>query len=107
MAAGVMELWSGLGYYSRARNLHRCAQRVVSHHGGRFPDSAAALAEAIERGGSSLRDFVASDGSGGYFQLDCRVYGRAGAPCRVCGAPIRLLRQQQRATYFCSVCQPR
>ena len=65
------------------------------------------LAEAIERGGSSLRDFVASDGSGGYFQLDCRVYGRAGAPCRSCGSPIRLLRQQQRATYFCAVCQPR
>jgi A/G-specific adenine glycosylase len=40
----VMELWSGLGYYSRARNLHRCAQQVMSHHGGRFPDSAAALA---------------------------------------------------------------
>ena len=40
----VMELWSGLGYYSRARNLHRCAQEVVARHGGRFPDSAAALA---------------------------------------------------------------
>ena len=33
----VMELWSGLGYYSRARNLHRCAQSVVRQHGGRFP----------------------------------------------------------------------
>ena len=65
------------------------------------------LAEAIERGGSSLRDFVASDGSGGYFQLDCHVYGRAGAPCRVCSTPIRLIRQQQRATYFCPICQPR
>ena len=33
----VMALWSGLGYYSRARNLHRCAQTVVTEHGGRFP----------------------------------------------------------------------
>ncbi|AOW14548.1 A/G-specific adenine glycosylase [Hydrogenophaga crassostreae] len=39
----VMALWSGLGYYSRARNLHRCAQIVVSEHGGEFPNSALAL----------------------------------------------------------------
>jgi A/G-specific adenine glycosylase len=41
----VLALWSGLGYYSRARNLHRCAQAVVAQHGGQFPPSAAALAE--------------------------------------------------------------
>ena len=40
----VMQLWSGLGYYSRARNLHRCAQRVVAEHGGCFPGSAVELA---------------------------------------------------------------
>ncbi len=40
----VLALWSGLGYYSRARNLHRCAQVVVAEHGGRFPGSSAALA---------------------------------------------------------------
>jgi A/G-specific adenine glycosylase len=40
----VLALWSGLGYYSRARNLHRCAQAVVADHGGRFPGSSAALA---------------------------------------------------------------
>ncbi len=40
----VMGLWSGLGYYSRARNLHRCAQAVVAEHGGVFPGSAQALA---------------------------------------------------------------
>lgn len=39
----VMALWSGLGYYSRARHLHRCAQEVVAHHGGRFPADAAGL----------------------------------------------------------------
>lgn len=39
----VLALWSGLGYYSRARNLHRCAQQVVREHGGEFPRSAAAL----------------------------------------------------------------
>jgi A/G-specific adenine glycosylase len=41
----VFGLWSGLGYYSRARNLHRCAQAVVAEHGGAFPGNSAALAE--------------------------------------------------------------
>ena len=40
----VLALWSGLGYYSRARNLHRCAQAVVGEHGGAFPRTSAALA---------------------------------------------------------------
>ena len=41
----VLALWSGLGYYARARNLHRCAQVVASEHGGQFPRTAAELAE--------------------------------------------------------------
>jgi A/G-specific adenine glycosylase len=41
----VLSLWSGLGYYNRARNLHRCAQVVMAEHGGRFPSTAQALAE--------------------------------------------------------------
>ena len=40
----VMGLWSGLGYYTRARNLHRCAQQVVAEHGGAFPRTAEMLA---------------------------------------------------------------
>ena len=39
----VLALWAGLGYYSRARNLHRCSQAVVAEHGGAFPSSSAAL----------------------------------------------------------------
>ncbi|AEA62096.1 A/G-specific adenine glycosylase [Burkholderia gladioli] len=41
----VMALWAGLGYYTRARNLHRCAQVVMAEHGGHFPESPEALAE--------------------------------------------------------------
>ena len=41
----VMPLWSGLGYYARARNLHKCAQAVVAKHGGEFPHDAALIAE--------------------------------------------------------------
>ena len=65
----------------------------------------ATLADAIERGGSTLRDFVGADGSSGYFQLDCLVYGRAGEPCRVCGTAVRVRHDQQRATYWCPTCQ--
>ncbi|CAG9178549.1 Formamidopyrimidine-DNA glycosylase [Cupriavidus laharis] len=63
------------------------------------------LAQAIERGGSTLRDFVGSDGASGYFQLDCFVYDRAGEPCRVCGTPVRQIVQGQRSTFYCTHCQ--
>ena len=63
------------------------------------------LREAIRSGGSSLRDFVGSDGRQGYFQLRAWVYDRAGEPCRRCGTPIRRLVQGQRATFYCPACQ--
>ncbi len=63
------------------------------------------LTEAIERGGSTLRDFVSSDGAAGCYQTASLVYGRAGEPCRVCGTPVRSMRQQQRSTFWCPRCQ--
>ncbi len=65
----------------------------------------AVLARAVERGGSTLRDFSNAAGEAGHFQLEAAVYGRAGQPCHGCGTPIRLLRQGQRSTYFCPLCQ--
>lgn len=55
----VMALWSGLGYYTRARNLHRCAQAVVADHGGRFPTSAAEL-ETLPGIGASTAAAIAA-----------------------------------------------
>lgn len=63
------------------------------------------LTTAIERGGSTLRDFSAPDGRPGYFQDERLVYDRAGEPCRVCGCEIRHIRQGQRSTFFCAKCQ--
>jgi formamidopyrimidine-DNA glycosylase len=63
------------------------------------------LARAVLKGGSTLRDFSNAQGESGYFQLEAMVYDRAGEPCRVCGTPIRWLRQGQRSTYFCPTCQ--
>lgn len=65
----------------------------------------ATLTAAIEAGGSTLRDFIHSDGSSGYFQQQYFVYGRGGEACHVCGRPVRELRQAQRATFFCTNCQ--
>jgi formamidopyrimidine-DNA glycosylase len=65
----------------------------------------ATLSEAIEKGGSTLRDYVDSRGEPGLFQLEYYVYGRAGLPCRVCGAAIRQIRQGGRATSYCPRCQ--
>lgn len=71
------------------------------------PEIRATLEAAIAAGGSSLRDFIHSDGGSGYFQQQYFVYGRNGEPCRVCGRPIRTLRQAQRATFYCGHCQRR
>ncbi|WGF88340.1 bifunctional DNA-formamidopyrimidine glycosylase/DNA-(apurinic or apyrimidinic site) lyase [Marinivivus vitaminiproducens] len=65
----------------------------------------AVLTDAIAAGGSSLRDYVQTDGELGYFQHDFRVYGREGAPCLVCATPIAKRVQANRATFLCPACQ--
>lgn len=63
------------------------------------------LRTAIRAGGSSLRDFVGSNGAQGYFQRRAWVYDRAGKECRRCGTKIKRIVQGQRATYYCPKCQ--
>jgi formamidopyrimidine-DNA glycosylase len=63
------------------------------------------LNEAIDQGGTTLRDFVGGDGRPGYFKQSLDVYGRAGEACRRCGYSIRQTVIGQRATYYCSRCQ--
>lgn len=63
------------------------------------------LAAAIVQGGSTLRDFIAVNGQSGYFQQTYFVYDRAGVPCRLCGAPVRQIKQGQRSTFYCVNCQ--
>jgi formamidopyrimidine-DNA glycosylase len=63
------------------------------------------LSAAIAAGGSSLRNFVGSDGNPGYFQQQYLVYDREKEACRVCGGGIRAARHGQRATYYCPRCQ--
>ncbi len=83
----VMALWAGLGYYTRARNLHRCAQAVVERHGGRFPSEVAALA-ALPGIGLSTAAAIAAFAygaraailDGNVKRVFCRVFGIEGFP---------------------------
>jgi len=75
----------------RAARLHQAIRQV--------------LARAVQRGGSTLRDFSNAQGEAGHFQLEAMVYARDGLPCKVCGTAIRAMRQGQRSTFFCAQCQ--
>ena len=75
----------------RATKLHAAIQEV--------------LARAIAKGGSTLQDFSSAKGESGYFQLEAKVYDRAGLPCLDCQTPIKKIVQGQRSTFYCSSCQ--
>jgi len=65
------------------------------------------LKKAIAAGGSSLKDFVNSEGDPGHFMVQTKVYDRKGLPCKICKTPISQIVQGQRSTYFCPQCQKR
>jgi formamidopyrimidine-DNA glycosylase len=63
------------------------------------------LREAIAAGGSSISDYVGADGEEGFFQLEHRVYGREGEPCRVCRTAIKRVVLSGRSSHYCPRCQ--
>lgn len=71
--------------------LHTALQQVLKH--------------AIELGGSSVSDYVDADGVRGFFQLEHKVYGRAGETCKICAAPLRKIVVGGRTTVYCPKCQ--
>ena len=81
-----------------ARVSHARYQRLAEH-------IKMVLAEAIEQGGTSLKDFAQVDGRPGYFEQQLRVYGRAGDACLICGGEIRNKVIAQRASFYCANCQ--
>jgi len=82
---------------ARRLSLKQCAQLVRAVR--------ATLNAAIRAGGTSLRDYVGTEGDPGEFRQKLYVYERAGRPCRVCRTPIRKIAQGQRSSYFCPHCQ--
>ena len=65
------------------------------------------LKKAIAAGGSTLKDFVNSEGDPGHFLVQTTVYDRKDQPCKACKTPIKQIVQGQRSTYFCPQCQKR
>jgi len=65
------------------------------------------LSEAVEKGGSTVRTYVNSQGQMGMFQLEHNVYGRKGEPCNVCGTALERIVVGGRGTVFCPKCQKR
>ena len=65
------------------------------------------LQEAIRQGGTTVSNYLNSQGEAGLFQVQLLVYGKEGEPCRRCGAPIARLVQAGRSSFFCPVCQKR
>lgn len=106
---------AGLGNIYVCEALHRAGIAPTRAAGrisaARLEPLAAAVRDvlnaAIEAGGSTLRDFAASDGALGYFQHAFQVYDREGAPCAKpgCGGVIKRIVQGGRSTFFCGKCQ--
>lgn len=65
----------------------------------------AVLSDAIQAGGTTLRDFLNDSGEPGYFKQSLAVYGRAGEPCKSCGTEVRSKVIGQRNSFYCSTCQ--
>lgn len=63
------------------------------------------LTRSIEQGGTTLKDFLQSDGKPGYFAQELFVYGRKDKACLICGHAIESIKQGQRSTFFCRHCQ--
>jgi formamidopyrimidine-DNA glycosylase len=112
LLSGELVVGAGNIYACEALHLARIDPRAASNRISR-PRAARllaavrqVLAQAIEAGGSTLKDFSAN-GAAGHYQEQAQVYGRAGQACNTCRTPVRRIVQGQRSTFFCGVCQKR
>jgi len=106
LVVGIGNIYASESLFRAGISPLRAANRISL---GRYRLLAAAvretLADAIAAGGSSIRDYVHSDGGAGCFQIQAAVYERDGQPCRRCTGVIRQLRQSGRSSYYCPSCQ--
>lgn len=106
VVSGVGNIYAAEALFRARLRPARRSDRVSLAACGRLVDAVReVLAEAIAAGGSTLRDYVDGAGRPGYFQLDHRVYGRQGLPCRNCGTAIQQLRLGGRSSCYCPECQ--
>jgi formamidopyrimidine-DNA glycosylase len=106
VVAGVGNIYANEALFLAGIDPRRAAGKVSALRYGRLVEAVReVLGEAIERGGTTLRDYVNGDGEPGWFGLSLRVYGRAGEPCTACGLPVRQAVLGQRGTFWCPGCQ--
>lgn len=107
VVVGVGNIYANESLYRAGIRPTLAAGRLTRAAADRLVDAVrATLHDALAAGGSSLRDFFHTDGAAGYFQQQYFVYDREGEYCRRCDTPIRRIVQGQRATFYCSRCQP-
>lgn len=103
---GVGNIYAAESLFRAGISPLRPAGRISPARLGRLVTAVrATLQDAIASGGSSVRDYVHSDGGAGSFQLRCAVYHRAGQSCPRCGGTIRQVRQAGRSSFYCPGCQ--
>lgn len=106
LVVGVGNIYASESLFTAAIHPDRLASSLSSAECGLLVQAIkAVLIRSIEQGGTTLRDFLQSDGKPGYFAQELQVYGRAGEPCRVCATPIVAGKHGQRSTYYCRRCQ--
>jgi formamidopyrimidine-DNA glycosylase len=106
VVVGIGNIYANEALFRAGIHPARAAGRIAT---ARFEPLVAAardvLRDAIEEGGTTLRNFVGGDGKPGYFRGSLRVYERDGLPCVRCGTAIERRVLGQRATYYCPRCQ--
>lgn len=106
VVAGVGNIYASEALFRAGIHPARQAGRIARRRLDGLAEAVrAVLNDAIGEGGTTLRDFVASDGRPGYFRMSLAVYDREDAPCKRCGLPVRMRRLGQRASYYCAGCQ--
>ena len=106
LIAGIGNIYANEALFAAGIRPARRAGGITRAHYQRLAKAIRdTLNRAIRAGGTTLRDFRASDGQPGYFQLSLKVYGREGEPCLVCHTPIRAKRLGQRTAFYCPKCQ--
>lgn len=106
VVVGVGNIYAQEALFRAGIAPHRAANKVARKRINILVDVIkTVLLEAIEAGGSSLKDFTAADGKPGYFQHTHQVYGRAGEPCIQCKKLLKQKTIGQRTTAYCSHCQ--
>ena len=106
VVVGVGNIYASEALFLASIHPKRRADRISLDRMSRLADAIKmVLQNAIEAGGTTLRDFHGGDGEPGYFQQKLGVYGREGEPCRRCKRPISVLVLGQRSTFYCKDCQ--